>query len=395
MSYGITEQGFVRKPYSVILQELQDQARLGEFWGPDVDLSDASPVGIEIKLKAWALDRQWALAESVYYSLWVDTAEGVSLDRVVGLGLVSRNPARHALVRLQYTGDPGTLIQIGSQAETAQHVLFETIEEGVLDTNGTVMVWARCTQSGTIGNVPHDSITSIKEPILNVDAVNNPADASGGRPIESDPDLRTTYEELPMSTGSSVDAIFRAISAITGVTNVRVIENKGSIEDQNGIPPRSIHAVVNGGLDADIAEAIFLKTPAGIETFGSVSVEITDSQGMAQVVNFSRPAAVNVYVTYNIVTNSNWSDDSAIMMKRNAVKYIGGIDDQSIEYSGIGSGSSLIAWKLNAVQAAVNGIDEITVLFGRTQNPTGNQKLEFLLQELPRISMGNITVNIS
>jgi uncharacterized phage protein gp47/JayE len=394
MSYGITEQGFVRKPYSVILQELQDQARLGEFFGPDVDLSDASPVGLSIKLKAWTIDRQWALAEEVYYSLWLETAEGVSLDRVTGLGLVSRNPARHSLVKLEYSGEPGTLVPASSQAETAQNVVFETIEEGVLDENGTVTVWARCTRSGTIGNVPHDSVTSIKEPILDVDAVNNPADASGGRPIVSDPDLRDTYESLPLSTGSSVDAVFRAVSSVVGVTNVRVIENKGNITDQNGIPPRSISAVINGGLDADIAEAIFLKTSAGIETSGAVSVEITDSQGMAQVVRFSRPVSVNVYLIYNIVTNSNWSDESITVMKRNAVKYIGGIDDQSIEYSGIGSRSTLIAWKLNAVQAAVIGIDEITVLFGRSPNPSGSGKLEFLIQELPRISMANIAVNI-
>jgi uncharacterized phage protein gp47/JayE len=394
MSYGITPQGFVRKPYSVILKELQDQARLGEYFGPDIDLSDASPVGIEIKLKAWALDRQWALAESVYYSLWIDTAEGVSLDRVAGLGLVERNPARHSLVELEFSGDPAALVPIGSQAETAQNIVFETIEEGVLDGEGTVTVWARCTQTGTIGNVPHDSITSIKEPIPNVDAVNNPNDASGGRPIESDPDLRAAYEDLPVSTGSSVDAVFRALMAIAGVTNARVIENKSNIEDENGLPPRSICAVVSGGLDADIAEAIFPKVSAGIETYGAEAIEILDEQEFTHEIHFARPTSASVYVIYNIVTNSEWSDDNITEMKRNAVKYIGGIDDQSVEYSGIGSGSSLIAWKLNAVQAGIAGIDEIEVLFGRTANPTGNDKIDFLIQELPRTAMANITVNV-
>lgn len=394
MNYGITPQGFIRKPYSVILQELQDQARLGDYFGPDIDLSDASPVGIRIKLDAWAIDRQWALAEEVYYSLWINTAEGVSLDRVVNLGFVSRDPAQYAIVVLEFEGLEGSVIPIGSQAETAQNIVFETIEEKTIDASGIVHIYAQCTQSGTTGNVPAASITSIKTPIPGVDSVINPAAASGGRPRESDPELRSSYEDLPASTGSSIDAIWGIVSGLPGVTNVIASENTGNTEDANGLPPRSIQVVVNGGIDTDIANAIFTKKSAGIETFGSTLVVVIDSQGFSHNIRFTRPTAASVYVTYEVAANSEWSADSIAIMKRKAITYIGGIDDQSVEYNGVGIGGRIAAWKLIAIQSDIGGINNLTVKLGRAPDPTDSENLTFLISELPRAAMANIVVNV-
>ena len=53
MTYGITEQGFVRKPYTVILSEAQGKARV--LFGSDIDLSETSPDGMWVMLMSWAI----------------------------------------------------------------------------------------------------------------------------------------------------------------------------------------------------------------------------------------------------------------------------------------------------------------------------------------------------
>lgn len=61
--------------------------------------------------------------------------------------------------------------------------------------------------------------------------------------------------------------------------------------------PKSFEAVVQGGTDADVANKIWTTKPAGIQTFGNTAFSITDSQGEFQVINFSRPTPIYIWVT--------------------------------------------------------------------------------------------------
>ena len=59
---------------------------------------------------------------------------------------------------------------------------------------------------------------------------------------------------------------------------------------------KSFEAVIEGGSDADVANKIWTTKPAGIQTFGNTSFTITDSQGEQQIINFSRPAPIYIWV---------------------------------------------------------------------------------------------------
>jgi uncharacterized phage protein gp47/JayE len=126
MNYGLTPQGFIRKPYETLLSELQAMAQSSEYFGESIDLSDESPLGAEIKLMAWAIGKQWQLAEDVYYSFDIDVAEGVALNRLTKLGLVNRKDELASGGYLKFSGDPLVSVGIGTQAETEQGVVFQT-----------------------------------------------------------------------------------------------------------------------------------------------------------------------------------------------------------------------------------------------------------------------------
>ncbi len=393
MNYGITPQGFVKKPYSVILSEMQDIARDEDHFGPDIDLSSTSPLGAEIQLMAWTTYQQWELAEDVYYSRWLSTAEGASLDRVVKAGFVSRQPGVYALVSLLFSGDPGTPIPMGTQAETNQDVVFETIEEGSTDDDGNATIAARCTVSGTEGIVPAGSIIAVKTPVDGIESVTNPDPSSDGRGAETDAELRERYTDLPTSTGSSVEAIHAALRNVSGVTSVKVFENDGNAPDENGLPEKAIEAVIQGGDDDDIGKILLSKKPGGIQLAGSESVTVVDTQGVSRVIHFSRPEDVNVYIVFDILKNDDWSDNNLVLIKRNAITYVGGVDDLSVEHAGVGISKTVFAWKLPAAQSGIIGIDEITVKIGRTVNPTHDDNLEFTARERPRTDVTKITIN--
>lgn len=70
-----------------------------------------------------------------------------------------------------------------------------------------------------------------------------------------------------------------------------------------GLPPKSFEVIIEGGSDLDVAEKIWETKPAGIQTFGNTSVNITDSQGFTQVINFTRAIAKYISVNVEIVLN--------------------------------------------------------------------------------------------
>jgi hypothetical protein len=56
----------------------------------------------------------------------------------------------------------------------------------------------------------------------------------------------------------------------------------------NGVPPYSMHVVVGGGLDADIATAILHRKPVAIGTYGSSAYLVEDAEHPTYIL-FDRP----------------------------------------------------------------------------------------------------------
>lgn len=98
--------------------------------------------------------------------------------------------------------------------------------------------------------------------------------------------LRIKY--LGLLTGINVDVI------------CAIYENNTDVTDSSGRPPHSIEVVVSGGTDQDIADFIWSVKPAGIQTYGSSSATVSDSNGDSQTIYFSRPTYKYVHLEVTI-----------------------------------------------------------------------------------------------
>ena len=86
--YGITSGGFIKKRFD----EIYDEIRAELLTNLNVDVS-ANPQGVFNVIVATFADRMarlWDIAESVYYSAYVETATGASLDAACSVGGVVR-----------------------------------------------------------------------------------------------------------------------------------------------------------------------------------------------------------------------------------------------------------------------------------------------------------------
>jgi uncharacterized phage protein gp47/JayE len=399
MSFGITDAGFVLKDYDSILEELNERAQQVNFFGPDVDLSEYGEVGIFTQLMALALADQWEDFEDLYFSMFVDTSEGVSLDRVAALGGLTRRPATKALVNISASGTVGTSVPLGFQSQTPGGIQFETIASGTITATG-VSIESRAIVAGTTGVVPANTITEIVNPVAGINAVNNPLASTGGLPIETDYELRQRYEERAISGGSSVPAILNALLNVENVITVTVNENNTDVTDAEGLPPHSIQCVVSGSAtDTEIAETIFDSKAAGIATFGSKSKVVTDINGDSHVIYWDEPTDKFVNVIVNITSNSDWVSSNVQAVKTATIEAIGGVDTISgiaTEYAGIGIGEDVRAYLPVTKFDDIEGIDAVTVLIAfAPATPTGSAKLVIAGSESARVDTANVSVNVS
>ena len=157
-----------------------------------------------------------------------------------------------------------------------------------------------CTQEGAITPAIGD-LTDIVTTYAGWDAVSNNVPANTGRLAESDTALRQRWNaSLYTRSVGMTDSIASALMTLNGVTSAYVYENDSDTTDEDGRPPHSIEAVVNGGETDEIGLAIWQKKAAGIDTYGSQSVSINDSQGFPHTINFNRPLVVPIYLNITV-----------------------------------------------------------------------------------------------
>lgn len=349
----LTAKGFERLSYNDIVNKKIQRAK--ELFGEDIDTSELTPLGKFIRINAYDLAEAEEEAEYIYYSIFPNTARGVSLDRLCTFVGITRNPATAAEHKVKVTGTSGYVVPIGFLVGTVSGISFYNI----LDTeivDGECEITVDCTQTGTEGNVDSTTITQVVNPVAEVTAVQGIEQITQGSDDESDYELRQRFEEAREGAGACTEAAIRAaLMRVPTVTSAGVIVNDTTETDSSGRPPFSFECFVNGGENyhSEIAETIYDKKPIGIKTYGSVSETIVDEGGYEHTINFSHTTKVNVKVSIKIRTDSTFEGDSGkTEIADNLKTYI----------DNLGVGESVILSSLYGKIHAVSGVEEVTEL---------------------------------
>lgn len=349
--WGLTDAGFRRPTYAELLDALEHKAR--ELFGSKANLTVRSPLGIFMRIYAWILNLLFSTLEDVYNSRFVDTAVGSSLynlGRAIGLRLLG---AQKAVGYLTFFGEDGIEVPEGFLAETIAGAQYITLSAGVI-TDSSATLPASAVIPGPDGNTAENTITNITNPKSGIQAVTNPKRFEGGRNTETDAEFRERYYiSVDFAGGVNIDAIvaevYESVEAVIAVTGE---ENDTDYINASGLPPHSIEIVAYGGLDEEIAQAIYRRKAAGIESFGNTTVPVITAAGRTYDIHFSRPIPVSVWVRITgLVTDSGFPLDGIEQIKRSVASYIG-----ADTRGGLNIGQSVIRVQLPAVVLKVPGV---------------------------------------
>lgn len=364
---GLTEKGYQRRTYDDILRDKINRAK--ELFGADIDTSELSPLGKYLRINAYDQALAEELNESVYYSRSPNTATGQSLDRLLWLGAITRNPPAPSTYSVNVEGEAGYKIPAGFLVGTDTELTFYTVDDVVIGDDGKCTVTVACTTAGTVGNVNAGAIVKAVNPDANITAVKGAECLSAGTDEENDVALRERLKAAISGQGSgNTNAIRSALLRIPTVKFAAVLENETNEPDSDGRPPHSFECYVLGGDDyeQEIAQAIFEKRPVGVMTAGTNAVTIKDLSGNDRVVRYSPAPNVPVTVRMKVRTSVSFPDDGVEQIQRSVSTYI----------NNLGIGTSLVLSAMYGCIYGVAGVAEVVMLEqstnGGTSYSTGN-----------------------
>lgn len=231
------------------------------------------------------------------------------------------------------------------------------------------------------------TLTVIETPVTGLTRTINTVDATLGRNVETDSEYRIRREDELFNIGATtIEAIRVHLKSVLNVREAIVFQNVDDTTDGGGRPPHSVQAFVDGGTDQDVGDELWLQVGGGIKTYGDIAVNVVDSQGLTQVVNFSRPVEVPVYVTYDVTIDpTTFPADGETQIKADTVAF-----GEALK---IGQSVLVYPKMLPAVVDNVFGITDIAIKIGIAPSPTLDDNINFAVNEIGTFSTSNIVVN--
>ena len=313
----IDASGYHYPTYNDIRDDMIDHFR--QIYGQDIYLGNDSQDYQMISIFALKIYDTFQAVELDYNNRSPKTAIGTALDGLVKINGLTRKKASYSTVQVTLTGDAGTQVVRGvvRDSNDVQWALPYVVNIG---NAGTVTITATCKKIGAVG-APAGSVTGIATPTKGWVSVTNKEQAVLGRPVETDKQLRARQTiSVANPSQAVIESTKGAIAAVSGVTRYSVLENDTNITDSHGIPGHSISAIVEGGADAEIAKAIYLRKSPGCGTYGTTAINVFNAENVATKIKFFRPAYVKIDVRIRVkkLTGYTKEVEAAII---NYVKY--------------------------------------------------------------------------
>lgn len=272
------------------------------------NLDPSTPDGLKMAHDAEIFSAMDETLQRAYNSKDPNKAKDSDLDVICTLTGTKRSQGSGSSVVLTFTGVPGTPVPAGAAFESAvTGYRFTTDQLALIGGSGTATVNATCTVTGPV-QADENTITKMVIVVAGLSSVTNMMPATPGTGKQSNESLRV---ERAVGVGrpgnNQVDSALGELFSVPGVRRVKAYENDTdsdsvSADNPHGLPKNSMSYVVDGGTDADVAMAIYIKKNPGVRLYqaGTPFEYVVTSPKYPQnkkTVRASRP----VYVDMNLV----------------------------------------------------------------------------------------------
>lgn len=340
-------------------------------------------------------------AEFAHFVSQVDPlyADGHFQDAIARIYFLTRKPATPTAVQATLTGLAGTVVPAGTLAQDTSGNTYVCAGDVTIPLTGSVVAEFQNADTGPIP-CPAGTLTQVYQAVPGWDAITNANDGTLGADVESRADFEyRRRNSVALNAEGTNGAIYAAVFNIPDVLDVYVTDNaSGAIVNKGStnypLAPHSLYVGVVGGVDADIAAAIWAKKDVGCDYNGNTSVTVTDKSGYSYPeptysVKFHRPTNIPIKFAVDIANDPGLPSNIVDLIKSAIIARFNGVDGTSRERIG----ASIFASRYYApVSAAASNVAVVSILIGTAAATL--TKVDVGIDQRPTISTADITVNL-
>ena len=399
-AYGMTPQGFIPKRLARIVRDLNENvslivdAQTGER--AFVNQSDDSILGQVLGVVADGLSECWEAAYDASVQFDPLKNSGAGQAGTLQLNALLLKQGSGTIVEMSLGGEPGTVIPKGAAIGTADGKRsFETLEEVTLNEGGMAKVSAACTEKGPY-DPEENTVVQIQTPVPGWARALNSFTHSVGTSQETEEEARKRQQKSTSNTGyRHVETIYSAIMNIPGVVFCRVYQNsKYCPVDLRGIPYKEVAAVIEGGDENAIVDALFHRFPVTILGYGNTHMVRHDKQGVSYDIAFSRPIDVPIWMEINleVTGRADFPDSYVRSVQYEILRYAMYGGDGNEE--GFPPGADIVTSRLYTPINRVPGHRIVSVKLGTQQGKLAVlERIPIAWNKVGRFAIERITVN--
>ena len=326
-------------------------------------------------------------------------ADGRMQDAIARIYFLTRFPARSTAVQCTVGGLVGTVIPAGTFADDTSGNRYASTGSVTIGATGTATVEFQNIVTGAVA-CPAGTLISVYQAIAGWDTITNATDGVIGAAVESRADFEYRRKNsVALNAKGTVQAIYANVFNVDNVLDVYVTDNTSGTVVNTGatnypMAAHSVYVAAVGGLDADIAAAIWRKKDLGCDYNGNTSVTVTDTIGYnypypTYTVKFERPASLPIKFAVEIVNSTSLPADIVALTKAAIIARFNGTDGTSRERIGA---SILASRYYSAIAAVGTNVDVLSILIG-TSTATLTQVLVGI-DKNPTVTATDITVTL-
>ena len=337
-------------------------------------------------------------------------ADGRFQDAIGRIYFLTRKGATSTAVTCTLGGTPSAVIPAGTFAQDTSGNTYVLLGTVTIGGGGTVASSWQNLQTGPIA-CPAGTLIQVYQAVTGWDTITNPADGTLGQNVETRAEFEFRRQNsVALNSRGTCQSIYGNVFQVANVLDCFVVDNPLGITLNYGstnypLAPHSVFVAVVGGIDADVAQAIWAKKDVGcsysanpsgtpVPGDGTVSTQtVIDPSGYSfpqpsYQVSFIRPGALPIYFNVQIANVSNLPSNIVTLIQNAIIAQFNGTN---------GSVRARIGAAILAAQyyATVAGVAPQVVLLGIQVGITGPGALEQVqvgIDQEPTLDASNITV---
>lgn len=339
-------------------------------------------------------------------------ASGRFQDAIARIYFLTRKGATSTAVTCTLEGTPGSVVTAGTFAQDTSGNTYVLLGTVTIGSGGTVSSSWQNLLTGPIA-CPEGTLTRVYQAVAGWDTITNPADGTLGQNVETRAEFEFRRQNSVALNGrGTCQSIYGNVFQVANVLDCFVLDNPTGVTVDSGstnypLAPHSLYVAVIGGIDANIAQAIWAKKDVGcsysanpdgmpVPGEGTVSTNtVIDPSGYSfpqpsYQVSFIRPGALPIFFNVQIANVSNLPSDIVTLIQNAIIAQFNGTN---------GSVRARIGSAILAAQyyATVAGVAPQVVLLGiqvGITSPGAAEQVQVGIDQAPTIDSGNITVTL-